>query len=130
MTIRSKAKIDVFFATIILSAFVFGVCFVFAISKDEGRLGHGAIKNFIADNVFYFFPLLLLRTKFETHYLSAFLTLIVLNLFLYSLIASLLLTNRLVTIKSYKPFNVTYYLTMVILLIILAEVLYLIITSR
>jgi len=130
MTVKSKAKTDIFFATLILSAFVFTVCFGFAFGQDEGTLGHGLIENFMADNVFYFFPLLLLEEPLKTHSFAALLTLTGLNLLFYSLIAALLLTNPLVTIKSYKPFNATYYLTMTILLTILAKVIYLIITSR
>ena len=130
LTVKSKAKIDVFFATFILSAFVFAICFVFALAKNEGTLGAGVIENFIADNISYFFPFLLLEESLKTHSLAALMTLTGLNLFLYSLIAALLLTNPLVTIKSYKPFNATYYLTMTILLTILAKVIYLIITSK
>ncbi|MVN23536.1 hypothetical protein [Mucilaginibacter arboris] len=129
MTLQNKTKSDLFFSAVILLCFIAVVGYLFAFAKSEGTLGNGTIFNLIADYTLYAFPLIFLSDFLKLNTFVGLFGLLGTNILIYSFIVTILLSNRLANFKNYKPFVVTYYSTMAILVVIFIHFIYLLSTS-
>lgn len=130
MTTEFKTKLDIFTGTTILFSFIAFIGYIFAFAKSEGTIGNCFISNFVADYTLYLFPAIFLADKFNLFSPILLLALFGLNIMFYSLIIVRVSRNFLKSIKRYKPFLATYYLTISILLTILTHIVFLILTSK
>ncbi len=122
MRVQNKIKADIILASFIFFSFfaIATIWFYFAIIY--GTQGNSPMFNFIADNIFYFFPFLFICAYLElsSNYILVFTA--VINILIYSLILIRLFGKRLQTNNNYRPFNLTFYTTFFILIILLLYV--------
>ncbi len=122
MQTQNKIKLDIALASFIFFSFfaIATIWFYFAITY--GTLGNSPTFTFIADNIFYFFPFIFIceYLKLSNNYILAFAA--VINILIYSFILIILIGKRLQKNKNYNPFNLTFYTTFFILVILLIYV--------
>ena len=120
---------DLFLAAAILFIFIAVLGWISMLSKSEGTIGSGIFINFLANSIIYIFPLVLLVDLFKILNPLCLLFLLVINIFTYSFLISIICYKLLIKIKRYKPFLATYCLTISLLLIIFANVIKFIIVN-
>ena len=122
MTQERKVKMDLFLASTILFIFIAVFGWISAFSKFEGTFGTGIFVNFLPNTIIYFFPLVLLVDLFKIFNPAILIFLLVANIFLYSFLISKICFKLFVKTKRYRPFLATYYLTISLLMIMLANI--------
>ena len=129
MTLQNKIKTDVFVCTTIFFMFLAIAGFLLAFGKSEGTLSNGVLVNALEDIIICIFPFAFISKFVDQNNFIVFLLSIILNVVGYSLLAVSLFSKRLLALERYRPFLLTYYITMVILSFLLLSVIVLIMTS-
>ncbi len=122
MQTQNKIKTDIILASFIFFSFFAIATIWFYFATIYGALSNNPTFNFIADHIFYFFPFIFIceYLKLSNNYILAFTA--VINILIYSFILIRLFGKRLQNNNNYRPFNLTFYTTFLILVILLIYV--------
>src|SRR5688500_2411244 len=109
---------DVFMGYLFVFSFLGLVSLLAAVAKGEGQITAHGLLAFLADRFYWIFPLTLLSNTFENPFYIVFVVLLVVNVVLYSIIFSYISGRFIFKIHRYKPFDFTFYSSLVILLLV------------
>ncbi len=117
MNLQWKIKIDLFLASFLLFSFFAFSSFFIAFAKSEGNLGNNLFTNFLADYSLYLFPFYFFVIGLELNSWLLIFIAFLLNVVIYAFLFSILLYGFFKKKGSHKPFLLSYYVTLLILLI-------------
>jgi hypothetical protein len=113
---QQKTKTDIFIATFLLLSFIAFAGLITVIAQGEGAIGSGVTANAIAGHTLYIFPLVFLSGLIKSHPLPVILILLAVNVLLYAFILAAVFHSRITKWKKYRPYTLSFYTLISILL--------------
>ena len=124
---QQKTKTDIFIAASLLLSLIAFAGLISVIAQSEGGITSGVTAKAIAVHTFYIFPLVFLSGLIKSHLLPVILLLLAVNVFLYAAILSAFFHRRITKLKNYKPYSLSFYVLISILLFLFSFAIILII---
>jgi hypothetical protein len=109
---------DVFMGYLFLFSFLGLISFFAGVAQSEGQVTAHGLLAFLADHFYWMFPLTLISITFRNPSFLIFLSFLVVNISIYAMLFSFLTGRFIFKLHRYKPFDFTFYSSLLILLLV------------